>query len=468
MQALAASGTDEPTLAQLLAAYSASLQIEDIGAQTIEDAKLHLIDAIGCAIGALNERPIRELQDLIADTPHHGATVLGTGRRTTMELATFINGAAIRYFDYNDAYASKETGHPSDIISGILAVAEAEQKSGSAAIVAIVLAYEIDCHLLDTTRLSARGWDHPNFILPAAALAAGRLMELPPDALGQAVNLSLSGHLAMNQTRSQVISNWKAMAAAEAVRAGVFAAQLARAGISGPQPIFEGTAGFFKLVSGELQVDVTQFARDNGHFRISDCTIKLYPAQTQTLTAIAAALKIRRQIAGTSDIAAISVATTKAGMDYTANEPEKWAPKSSETADHSMPYIVARALSDGVITPGSYSRPKLQEAQILSLMAKLTVSEDPGLTAMLPDKIANRVSVTLRDGRVLSEQVEELPGFKNRPMQRSDIEDKFRRNVDGILPLAQQKAFLEQAWTLERQHNLHGLIKTLDLRRSKT
>ena len=70
-------------------------------------------------------------------------------------------------------------------------------------VTAIALAYEVNCRLIDAFDLTARGWDPPVFSLPAVALAAGKLMKLPPDRLAQAVSLALNDHIPMGQTRSQ-------------------------------------------------------------------------------------------------------------------------------------------------------------------------------------------------------------------------------------------------------------------------
>ena len=97
----------------------------------------------------------------------------------------------------NDAYVARVTGHPSDTIAACLAVAEAERGSAAELVTAIVLAYEINCRLIDAFAISTRGWDVPVFTLPAVALAASKLMKLPPDRLAQAVNLALNDHIPM-------------------------------------------------------------------------------------------------------------------------------------------------------------------------------------------------------------------------------------------------------------------------------
>jgi 2-methylcitrate dehydratase len=177
----------------------------------------------------------------------------------------------------------------------------------------MVLAYEIECRLLDAARVGAEDWDHPNYALAASALAAGKLMQLASPMLTEAINLALSSHLAMRQTRLGVLSNWKGLAGPDAARNSVFAAELARAGISGPTPIFEGDSGFFKLVSGPLDVDTGSFGGRAGRFRINECFIKSYPAQAQTQTAIPAAARVAQAVGDLDRIRSIEIRTTRLG-----------------------------------------------------------------------------------------------------------------------------------------------------------
>src|SRR5260370_34533477 len=102
-------------------------------------------------------------------------------------------------------------------------------------------------------------------------------MKLDPEQLTHAVSLAINDHIPLAQTRIQTLSDWKGLAAAEAARNAVFAALLARAGVTGPAPIFEGQSGFFKQVSGPANVDVDTFGRRGGPFRLHPCSLKAYP-----------------------------------------------------------------------------------------------------------------------------------------------------------------------------------------------
>ena len=167
---------------------------------------------------------------------------------------------------------------------------------------------------------------------------------------------------------------------------------LARGGLTGPTPIFEGTLGLFKQVSGEASIDVAKFGGHGNPFRINQCGMKAYPAVVFTQTAIVAATAIAAEVtrgapvgydraAALERIASIEIATSKRGLVQTGTDREKWAPVTRDTADHSMPYITARAMFDGDITNDSYAPAKLKEPRILAFMQKITVAEDPVLTA---------------------------------------------------------------------------------------
>jgi 2-methylcitrate dehydratase len=455
------SGTGKVPLARRLADYVGSFRMADLDSATIERAKVHLLDSLGCGLAAFKEGPVSAVRELAFASGGNAATIIGTKRRATLEWATFANGAAIRADDINDVYVGRGTGHPSDNIAACLAAAESADASGAELLAAIVLAYEVEARFLDAAYPDSRGWDHPTYALVSGALAAGRLMKLPPEKLTEAVNLSLSGHLAMNQTRLGALSNWKGLAGPEAARSAVFAAQLALAGITGPSPIFEGEAGFFKQVSGPLDMDTASFGGRGKRFRIHDCFIKSYPAQAQTQTAIPAAAKVAKAVGDLSRIRAIEVKSTHLGWLMAGSMPERWTPTTSETADHSLPYIVARAMIDGAITTASYAPDSLRDPKAAALRKLITVREDASMTALVPKQSPNSVTVTLDDGRVLSERVDDLPGFAGRPMSRAEAEMKFERNAKALVTPAQIHRISEAVWNLDRADSALTLIESL-------
>src|SRR4029078_13181896 len=118
------------------------------------------------------------------------------------------------------------------------------------------LSDKVNGRLVAPLDITKRGWDPPVMSLPAVALAAGKLMKLSPGQLTQAVNLAVNDHIPMAQTRVGNLSDWKGFADAEAARNAVFVAALARGGLTGPAPIFEGESGLLTEVSGPANIDV--------------------------------------------------------------------------------------------------------------------------------------------------------------------------------------------------------------------
>ncbi|MBN9491618.1 MAG: MmgE/PrpD family protein [Alphaproteobacteria bacterium] len=456
--------TERP-LADRLADYADSLRYEDLDAATIERAKSHIVDSLACAVAALDEPPVRICRDIALAPADGPSTIIGTRRRSTPDLAAFANGAAIRYYDLNDAYASPTLGtvHPSDHIGACLAVAEAEKASARDAITAIVLAYEINCRLIDSLDAARRGWDTTVYSLPAVALAAGKLMKLPREHLVQAVNLALNDHVPMGQTRTQTNSDWKGLADAEAERNAIFAAQLARGGLTGPSPIFEGRKGFFQLVSSEAKVNVDAFGRRGTPFLIHHCGVKAYPAVVYSQTAIVAALELAKEIGSPDRIATLDIATTARGYEQAGRDREKWTPQNRDTADHSLPYLTARALIDGDITNESYAPERLHDARGLALMQKITVKEDPAFAKPKGNAPPTRLTAVLADGRSVSRQVDNLPGFPGLAMDRAGMERKFRSNVGHRWPAAHVDALLQALWTFEQTDNLRALLSQFAL-----
>lgn len=447
-------------LAERLADYADRLRYDDLDAATIERVKSHVIDTVGCGIAAFDEAPVRICREIALTNAGGGASVIGTDRRTTPDLASFANGVAFRYYDLNDVYTGRFSGHPSDNIAPCLAVAEAERASAAELVTAIALVYEVNCRLIDAFDLTARGWDPPIFSLPAVALAAGKLMKLPPDRLAHAVSLALNDHIPMGQTRSGALSDWKGLADAEAGRNAIFAAMLARGGITGPAPIFEGRKGFFQLISGPAEVDVEGFGRRGVPFRIHQCGMKAYPAVVYAQTAVVAGVALAKDVGDLDRVAAIEIATTRRGFQQTGSDPEKWTPDTRDTADHSLPYITARAMFDGDITNDSYAPDKLHDPRILAFMRKITVHEDPALRGGAPP---TRITAVLADGRRMTRQVDTMPGFPGQPMERTDVERKFRSNIGSRWPQERTDAILQALWSLERTDDLSALLGKLSL-----
>jgi 2-methylcitrate dehydratase len=445
-------------IAERLSDYALSVEYKQLDERVRLEAKKRLIDSLGCAIGAFRENPVKVARGVV-ESSHSGnaSTILGRDTKTSPDMATFVNGIMIRYFDYNDTYLSKEPAHPSDNISACLAVGEREGASGKDLLAAMAVAYEVQCRLCDAADIRHRGWDHVCYGLVSSALAAGKLMGLPSEKLTHAVNISLNAHIAMRQVRAGELSEWKGASFANAARNAVFSAMLAGHGMTGPSPIFEGEMGFFKQVSGPFKLDVDGFGGEKGSFKLADTYIKYFPAEYHAQSAIWAALEARRKIGSMDRVSEVEVETHEAGYTILSKDREKWAPSTKETADHSLPYMVGMALLRGDVNNSTYSAKNIADPKTLAFLKKIKVREDKELTAMYPKHIANRITLRLKDGRTVTEQVNDPKGHPNNPMSKEEVERKFIGLTAKFLQESQTREILDYIWSIER-HQVAPLL----------
>src|SRR5579872_3326512 len=447
-------------LADRLANYAANLTFEKLDQKTVHEVRRRLIDSFACALGAYDAHApnvARAICRRVQSDP--AATFLGGTNKTLPALAAFCNGILFRYLDFNDTYLSLEPAHPSDNLAAVLAAGEAAGRSGREIVTAAVLAYEIQCRLCDAASIRRNGWDHVTYGAFSTSAAAAKLFGLDAARITQALNLAGTPNVTLRQTRSGELSEWKGCAFANASRNGVFAAMLAAEGLTGPAPIFEGQMGFFKQVSGPFEL-----AKLGGEvpgdvdFMIKKTSIKFWPAEYHSQSAIHAAIELRPQVGDVSQIKSLDIHSFDAAVDIIGKDPEKWRPKTRETADHSLPYCTAVALVDGDVTLDSFSDERLRDESLLGLVAKIKIHRDAALTARYPKEIPNRITLTLADGRKLVAENEFPRGHDQNPMTDEEVEAKFLRMASGRLPESQAQLILDLCWRFDELENIGELM----------
>jgi 2-methylcitrate dehydratase len=445
------------TLAERLAEYAASTRFDDLPEVVVHETKRRLIDALGCALGARSAEAPRIAERVASRIGAEQAASTLYGSRTSPDMAAFINGILIRYLDFNDTYLSKEPAHPSDNLAAVLAAGEVSRSTGKELVSAAVVAYEVQCRLADAWSIRSQGWDHVCYGAFSTALGAGKLIGLDLPSLVHAQGISAVAHMAMRQTRAGRLSMWKGAAFANASRNGVLAAMLAAEGMTGPAPIFEGDMGFFAEVAhGEFDLP-NLGGREGAEYMLPNTYIKNWPAEYHAQSAIDAALQIREQIGGSAAIDRVLVETFDAAVEIIA-DPEKWHPKTRETADHSLPYCVAVALQDGEVGLVQFCEERIADPALLDLVSRVEVRPDAGLNDRYPTSTPNRIAVTTRDGQSVVREVEFPRGHSGNPMSDGEVENKFRRLADGEMAPDRQAEVLRRLWALEAEADLRSLL----------
>jgi 2-methylcitrate dehydratase len=452
--------THDDSIQTRLTDYAANLRFEDLDPTTIHAAKVRLIDTLGALIGGFFGEPCRVARDLAARFPQTaGATVIGTRLVTSHEMAAFVNGATARYVEMNDVYhwPGSSGGHPSDVIAGVLAVAESERAGGKALLTAIVLAYEIYLRMSDAIRTP--GFDCTNFCCMGSALAAGKLMGLSRESLAQCLSMAVVPNNALNQARTGHLSMWKAVAAGQAARAGVFAAELARGGMCGPYTPFEGKNGWCNHVARK-PLALGAFGGEAASFKINDTLIKPRASCATTISSILAAEGAAAKFADTDAIDKVTVEVyerAKLGMGTGAHH---WNPDSRETADHSIPYVVAATLIDKRHTPAAFGDARLWSKELRALLPKVEVVANDEFTARyerVPVEHCTRVTVALRDGTRLVGEAGGDKGDLSQPKTDREIEEKFRALAGNVLSARRIDAVLDALWRVDAADDVSRL-----------
>jgi 2-methylcitrate dehydratase len=445
---------------ELLSSYACRLTYQDLPPEVVHQVKRTLIDTLGCALGAFTAEPstiARRLASRItSSTP---SRILGTEHDSAPDMAAFANGVMVRYLDCNDSYFSPGGGHPSDMIPAILAMADPMGCDGRMVITAIVLAYEVFCRLSDQVVVGDLGWDQGIFSVIGAACGAGKVMGLDRKAMNQAISLAIVPNLPLGVTRVGELSMWKGCAAACATRAGIFAAQLAQEGMSGPAEPFDGPRGLWDQSIGQ-QIALDQFGGGPEPFRIAETSFKFFPSQIHTQGPIGLALELQAQVPA-AEIAAIRVRTYRSAVRSAGTDPQKWDPQTRETADHSIPYLVATAFQDGAVSPASFTNDRIQSPALRQLIAKMTIEEDPELTQRFPEELNCWMEITSTSGQRFTAETAYPKGHRQNPLEDAELEAKFRHLAADILPEPQCRAALAQLWSLENAPNLRQLFDSL-------
>ncbi len=446
------------TVAEDIARWLVELRYEQIPPDVIARAKRVLLDTLGCALGAIGAEPVRAAQRVVAlQGGNPQATILGLGRKASCDQAAFLNGMALRYFDYNDYVALGRPNHASITVAPALAVAELQGASGQDLLLGLVAGYELEVRLRDAIASQRReGWDDTSIEAQyASAAAAGKLLQLDEVQMANALAIAGSNANTLAEVRRGAeLTPAKGAAEPMAARNGVFAALLARAGLAYPLTIFEGEYGFAKMVSGAL--DEAILRKRSGDFQILKSCIKLWPCVGTAQAPIAAALEIHQRQPRAEEIARITVALSDFAYRQQAAYPEEISTR--EHADHSIPYLVARALLDGDVRVTDFEEARFKDPRALALKRKLAIRPEASLAN---ENLGANLEVTLQDGTVLTASVPIPPGNMLNPAGDADLTRKFLALTESVLGRARAQRAVDVVLAVDSMPDLANLLNAL-------
>ena len=447
----------ESALERAMIDYAAGLRFDELSPPVLHHAKRRVIDTIAGALAACESAPARIAQRLAPEVAKgRSARLLGSLARTSPEMAAFANGVMARFLDINDTHRTIDGSHPSDNLSGVLAVSEDLGASGRDFLLALTISYEIQCRFVDSVPFNDNGWDQPVPGVMACALACGRLLGLDREALRHALALAVIPNLCTYQTRAGELSMWKGCAAANGARQGVFAAYLAAEGMTGPYEAFDGVFGLWNQTLGK-PFEVKPFARAGDTFAVTQTNIKKFPVRDSCQLPVETALALRASIAA-GDIEKLTIVTYRSAHKGAVADPELWRPRTRETADHSMPVSIALALIDGDITGASFDLERFRDDDVLALIGRTEVVVSDEFSSQTPGVRSCRLEATDKAGEThvahlawTAEDIARGPGD-------DEIEDKFHRYAGVLLGPPERTRLLERLWHLDRVDDVADVL----------
>ena len=422
------------------ATFASTLSYRDLPSSVVTASKERLLDSIGCALGAYDCDTAEVGRKLAGPAAHQALAgrMLGSSELAAADAAAFVNSCMIRNLDFNDTYPG---GHPSDGLGSLFAVAPQIGASGKQLITATVVAYEIFIRLQMKAQLRERGWDQGFGISVGAAAGLANLMGLSREVTQHAIAITAVANMPMRASRAGQLSMWKGAATAYAVRNAVFGVQLAAAGMTGPEAPFTGRHGLTDLISGPIELP--PFGTAPGDFFISRAKIKYWPVVYNMQALVWAAIELRKQVS-VEEIASVDVDTYWSAWHESGSEPAKWDPRTRETADHSLPYILAWTLRHGVIDHRAFLPESYLDPSVRPFMDRVTVRINDEFEKDFPQIVRMRVTATDHSGKSHQAYIVNPLGHEDNPVSAAELAAKVMRLCEPRLGEARAASALGQ------------------------
>ena len=408
-----------------LAGFVLGAEPADLNGQPRGLLKRNVLDSVACAVGSLDGEliaTIREHTDQFGGAPT--ATLVGGGR-ASVDQAAFFNAVLVRYPDLLDTYLTVGgLCHPADNFGAVLAVAEHVNAGGADFLLALAVAYEVQCRFSAQVPVMARGLNHALQLAMSVAAGSAKLLGLDAERTANAITAAAADNVSLAAVHAEPVSNWKGISPAITGMRAVYATMLAGRGVTGPKSLFEGPHGLVQLFGQPIDFHTA----DRGLTCVEQTYLKQYCSLIHGQAIIDAVLAIRDEndLRG-EDVARVTVEVFAGAYDLAGGGAygNKDHPLTKEQADYNLKFLSAVALLDGGVGPDQLETERVLRGDVQDLLARVDVQAAADLTADYPQRTAARVHVVTRDGREFSREETDYEGSPTRPMSWERVVDKF-------------------------------------------
>ncbi len=418
--------------------YVQSFQAQE---SSLIEAKNCFFDSIACAFMALDHEQVKKFIQLEYIKNSSGSVrVIGTNIKTNAVDATFLNGALIRWLDFNDTWLAKEWGHPSDNISIVLALTDYLKKhkdinlSFKEILNFMVLAHEVQGALAIENSLNREGLDHVALVKVASAAVGAKMMGLDSSQIKSVISNAFLDGQSLRTYRhfpnTGARKSWAAGDASAKALKQIFISEVSDE--SYPTALTSKVWGFNDVLMGnnplKLERNLESYVMDNILYKVS------FPAEFHAQTAAEAAISISKKLEGKiGEIEEILISTQEPGVRIIS----KQGPLTNYAdRDHCIEYIVAWCLINGSLDSNSYSDESAMDKNIDVLRNLTTTTEDKTYTEKYYDlserAIPNKVIVKLKSGETYEEEVLYPLGHrKRRDESKPFLRQKFCKSLEN-------------------------------------
>ena len=408
-----------------LAGFVLGAEPADLNGQPRGLLKRNVLDSVACAVGSLDGEliaTIREHTDQFGGAPT--ATLVGGGR-ASVDQAAFFNAVLVRYPDLLDTYLTVGgLCHPADNFGAVLAVAEHVNAGGADFLLALAVAYEVQCRFSAQVPVMARGLNHALQLAMSVAAGSAKLLGLDAERTANAIAAAAADNVSLAAVHAEPVSNWKGISPAITGMRAVYATMLAGRGVTGPKSLFEGPHGLVQLFGQPIDFHTA----DRGLTCVEQTYLKQYCSLIHGQAIIDAVLAIRDEndLRG-EDVARVTVEVFAGAYDLAGGGAygNKDHPLTKEQADYNLKFLSAVALLDGGVGPEQLETERVVRSDVQDLLARIEVNAAADLTADYPHRTATRVRVVTRDGREFGREETDYEGSPTRPMSWERVVDKF-------------------------------------------
>src|SRR5258708_15432447 len=220
---------------QRIAAFAVAARPEHLTNDSRRLFKRNILDSLGCAIAALQGQPFQSLREQLEEYRAPGRCTLIGGGKTSADQAALFNSGLVRYVDLLDSYmAPGGLCHPSDNFGTVLAAAEQSGASGEEFMLALAVAYEIQCRFSAAVPVMAKGFNHAMQLAISAAASAGKLLGLSAGEIANAIAIATVDNMSLACVHAEPVSQWKGFSPGMTGMRATYAASLAQRGFAGP------------------------------------------------------------------------------------------------------------------------------------------------------------------------------------------------------------------------------------------